>query len=377
MTWIDMWGRRIVAGAPRSCRGGGVLAASGLAVTFGTLGGCSIDCDETYCDFIRAGATGVYAYELACCRDPDGLQCADRELRMYQFSLKALEMREACERENWARIGELWNDIKPLIPIGVLLLVANDFCDGWGWAAHNLTTPFGPEDSVVMGIDLDPAPPRLQLARASSAPIGSAATASIDIERTWAIRSGSMITLDALGATTTFMAEGAFAAVESMPMADTQHDQQVEEWCRRMKPRNFDLDLGSSDGGIIMRLDPDFPGNHVRFESADRGVIGVAMTIDSVLDAPPLPIIENLGDLAYLEIPFALRPDGGLTLAPDGAMSLLDLWPVDPAVEAFVRGEDGSGFINDDDDLTCIQRAREVAEGFLALHPACAVAGGG
>ena len=92
------------------------------------------------------------------------------------------------------------------------------------------------------------------------------------------------------------------------------------------------------EGLLVLRLDPDFAGNQVRFESADRGVIGVAMTIDSVLDAPPLLIIENLGDLAYLDIPFALRPDGGLTLAPDVAMSLLDLWPVDPAVEAFVRG---------------------------------------
>jgi hypothetical protein len=171
--------------------------------------------------------------------------------------------------------------------------------------------------------------------------------------------------------------EGSFTALESMPAAGAQHDQQVEEWCRRMKPRNFDLDVPFPDGHLILRLDPDFAGNHVRFESADRGVIGVAMTIESVLDAPPLPIIENLGDLAYLEIPFALRPDGGLTLAPDGAMSLLDLWPVDPAVEAFVRGEDASGFANEDDDLACIARAREVAEGFLALHPVCGAAGGG
>jgi hypothetical protein len=356
---------------------GGAVTAAAVAAAAGTLGGCTIDCDDTYCDFIRAGATGVYAYELACCRDPDGLQCADRELRMYHFSLKAIEMRRACEEENWQRLGEIWDSIKPLIPLGVLLLVANDFCDGWGWAAHNLTSPFGPEDTAVMAIDLDPAPPRLQVARSSAEPIRSAATTTIDVEHTWNIRSGSMMTLDVFGTSATGLVEGSFTAMETMPVAGAQHDQQVEEWCRRMKPRNFDLDVPFPDGHLILRLDPDFAGNHVRFESADRGVIGVAMTIESVLDAPPLPIIENLGDLAYLEIPFALRPDGGLTLAPDGAMSLLDLWPVDPAVEAFVRGEDASGFANEDDDLACIARAREVAEGFLALHPVCGAAGGG
>jgi len=357
-------------------RGGAVMAA-GTAATLGTLGGCTIDCDETYCDFIRAGATGVYAYELACCRDPDGFGCADRESRMLEFSLSALEMRQECERENWARLGEIWGDLKQLLPIGVLLLVANDFCDGWGWAAHNLTTPFSADDTLVMSVDLDPAPPQLRVARASSRPLGAAATATVEVERSWQIRPGSMISLQAFGTAVSFAVEGSFAAIETMPVADASHDQQVEEWCRRMKPRNFDLDLQSLEGRMVMTLDPDFAGNHIRFDAPDRGVVGVAVIVDSMLDTPLLPTIESVGDLAYLEIPFTVRPDGGLQLAPDGAMSMLDVWPVDPAVAAFVRGDDPAGFASEDDDLVCIERAQAVAEGFLRLHPPCLAPSGG
>jgi hypothetical protein len=353
-----------------------VLAASGLAVTFGTLGGCSIDCDETYCDFIRAGATGVYAYELACCRDPDEFGCADRESRMLQFSVAAMEMRQECERENWARLGEIWNDLKGLLPIGVLLLVADDFCDGWGWAAHNLTTPFSADDTLVMAVELDPAPPRLQPVRSSGDGPPSATIATIEVDRFWQIRPGSMVSLDVFGASVPFAVEGSFAVVETIASMAGRHDQQVEEWCRRMKPRRFDLDLRSFEGGLTIALDRDFPGNHVRFESENRGVIGMAVTIDAILEMPPWPPVESVGDHVFLEIPFVLRPDGGLQFAPDGAMSMLEVWPVDPSVGAFVRGDDPSEFAGEDDDLICIQRAKAVAEGFLSLHPPCNGGGG-
>ena len=75
---------------------------------------------------------------------------------------------------------------------------------------------------------------------------------------------------------------------------------------------------------------------------------------------------------AYLEVPFVMAADGTLTLLPDGAVSMLDLMPVDPVVEAWIRGEDPVAAA-DGGEVDCIAQAQAVAEAYLSFHSDCDV----
>ncbi len=338
----------------------------------GLLGGCAHDCQERYCDVVRAGASGWFAHELQCCRRPDSPGCDDRETRLQVFSVLATQMRAACEDANWNRFRELWNEALPLLPAGLLLVVADDFCDGWDWAGRNVTTPFAAADVVTASLALDPAPPRLQLARPSGGDGGIAVAESVRplVEHAWTVRSGSMVSVHAFGETMGFAATGELTVVETFEPGEIAPGDDLESWCRRMKPVAFSLDLDGVGGGVALRLDPGFEGSQVRFDEPRRGVIGVAVTVDAAMSWPGDGPLELSIDSAYLEIPFELAADGSLAFAPDGAVSMLDLWPVDPAVEAWIRGEDPIEAAGDE-DIACVERAQAVAAGFLALHPAC------
>ena len=238
---------------------------------FGTLfgcvlGGCAHDCDQSYCDMVRAGATGWFAHELQCCREPGLPDCDVRSTRLVQFNLLAAEMRAACEAQNLDRFRELWNDGWRLLPAIIPLLVADEFCDGWDWSGLNNWTPFHAEDSAAAALMLDPGPPRLRVCRGGTPGLPLAEVARPMVERDWTIRPGSMVSVSAFGVDVGFAANGSLSVVEMLENPDILPGDDVESWCRRMKPRAFTLDLETSGGTVTLRLDPRFQGSHVRFD---------------------------------------------------------------------------------------------------------------
>ena len=88
----------------------------GLLLTLGSAGGCEIDCDERYCDFVRAAAGGIYAWEYQCCLEPQGPACEDRAIRYQTLAFGAPSMRMACEERNWDRVGEIWEEVRRVLP---------------------------------------------------------------------------------------------------------------------------------------------------------------------------------------------------------------------------------------------------------------------
>lgn len=348
-----------------------VACVAGAAVT---LGGCAHDCDEKYCDIVRAGATGWFAHELQCCRRPDTPGCDQREAQLLEFNLLAMEMRSACEAANWDRFRELWNDGWRLLPPIVPFLVADEFCDGWDWSGRNTWAPFDPDDWVAASVVLDPSAPRLRIGRAGGTGPGVADVAVPTIERHWTIRPGAMVSIEAFGVEAGFAAHGSLTVVETLENPDIQPGDDIESWCRRMKPRGLVLDLENGAGAITLRLDPRFEGSQVRFDHPDGGVIGLGVSIEAVMDWPGSAPLDVAIESAFVELPFSIGSDGTMTLLPDGAASMLDLMPVDPAVEAWIRGEDPLGAAGGETDA-CISQARAVAESYLALHPQCAGTG--
>lgn len=288
---------------------------------------------------------------------------------MHEFNLLAARMRSACEAQNWDLFRDLWNDGWRLLPGFMPFLVADEFCDGWDWSGVNAWVPFTPQDSVAAALVLDPDPPRLHLPRPST--LGGPALTSIapTIAHEWTIRPGSMVAVEAFGTTVGFAASGSLSVVEQVGDLDILPGDDAESWCRRMDPRAFAVDLRTSDGLVAMRLDPDFEGSMVRFDGPDHGVIGLGVSVDASMswsDATPFAVAwESL----FVEIPFTIASDRTLTLLPGASVSMLDLLPVDPVVEAWIRGEDPLGVADGDED--CIVRARAVAEAYLALHADC------
>lgn len=354
--------RRSPASAGRLGIAVGMLAVVGL-------GGCAHDCDQSYCDMVRAGASGWFAHELVCCRDPDAPDCDAREARMHEFNLLAARMRSACEAQNWDLFRDLWNDGWRLLPGFMPFLVADEFCDGWDWSGVNAWVPFAPHDSVAASLVLDPEPPRLDLGRASVSGGPEGAIVAPTIAHEWTIRPGSMVAVEAFGTTLGFAASGSLSVVEQVVDLDILPGDDAESWCRRMEPRAFAVDLRTSDGLVAMRLDPDFEGSMVRFDGPDHGVIGLGVSVDASMtwsDAAPFEVsLES----AFLEIPFTIASDRMLTLLPGASVPMLDVLPVDPVVEAWIRGEDPSGVAAGDE--ACVDRARAVAEAYLALHADC------
>ena len=126
-----------------------------LSLTLVSSVGCEIDCDERYCDFVRAAAGGIYAWEYQCCLEPDSPACEDRGLRYQTLAFSAPAMRMACEERNWDRVGEIWEEVKRVLPVMPLRLIIANFCGFEIGFGENVATPFAVGDSVSVDVSLE------------------------------------------------------------------------------------------------------------------------------------------------------------------------------------------------------------------------------
>ena len=354
----------------RTTSGWSMLAVAGVGMT--VLGGCRIDCDERYCDFVRAGAAGIFAWEYDCCLDPDSAACVDRAIRYQRLAFNAPLMRMACEERNWDRIGELWDEVKAVIPAMPLRVILRDFCGFDVMMGENVATPWEGGDSIILDLGLRPiaGPSPLRPARpgATVPPVTLSGRSISDpvASSSWTTRGGSMLRVDSRGWSSAFAVSGRLTVEsENESRVGRRAGDEVDEWCRTLRPTDFQMDLQGPAGTVSLSLDHDFPGNAMAFTARDRGIIGVAVRMDVEATLPPIIGIHFDLDQAYLALPFTIASDGSLDLA--GAFDAMSIWPVASPVEAYIRGAMvGDSF--DDESTRCADAARGVADHFLALH---------
>ena len=362
----------------------GRRAVAGSAIIAGVLAGtgCEIDCDERYCDFIRAAAGGIYAWEYECCLDPTSPACENRAVRYQALAFNAPAMRIACEERRWERLGEIWDEIRGLIPATPLRLIVREFCGIETTFGENILVPFAAGDSAIVSARLDPVPfegePgfRSWSRRPSSMPASVEGVSGVVGDRAWVVEPGSQVQVDVQGRTFSFALSGSLAVVEmaAQPHArpNTQPNTQlgepgdeVDEWCRRLRPTDLRFALDGLEGRATLVLDPLFEGNGLIFTAPASGVLGAAVRLEFE------PAGVATGDVmsglppVFLQLPFVLEPDGGLVLGDGRAMAALDLWPVASAVASYLSGG-GAGPGSTEPE--CAALARTVADDFLALH---------
>ena len=340
-----------------------------LSLTLVSSVGCEIDCDERYCDFVRAAAGGIYAWEYQCCLEPDSPACEDRGLRYQTLAFSAPAMRMACEERNWDRVGEIWEEVKRVLPVMPLRLIIANFCGFEIGFGENVATPFAVGDSVSVDVSLEsigssgvPQEDRFDRGRGGTGGGGASTMRAAAGRSGWVVRGASSIQIRTLGASANFDVTGIFSVVESWGRGDD-----VDDWCRSLHPDELRLLLEGPDGTIRIELDPDFEGNAMIFSEPDAGVMGVAVRMVLDLEGPLL--LSNPFDLnaAFLEIPFRIEPDGELRLGSIGSIDAFDLWPVATAVEAYLAGEELEAPLRED-QASCAAAARVVADHFLMLH---------
>ena len=333
-----------------------VVGGLGTVLVAG-MGGCMVDCEDSYCDVVRAGGTAVEAWYFHCCLHPDDPSCVDLPDRIARFSFLAAEARLACEANNWDRIREIWRDFRQVIPLQFVSVVWKELCDeevAWG---ENAWSPFGAGTEFDFAVTLDEVTPPQVVLWTGDRP------GSVEINRSYLIREGSRITIGTNHNFTTAKLQGRLTLAESV-IANGD----LEDWCRHHRPVELAWAIESDGWSGTIELDPDFQGNRVRFDTPSKGVIGVAVRL-SVGRADLSEIsTDGLFEHAYLELPFQINKSGELKIAPDGPLDGLDLIPLDERLEWSMRsGGMGDGDGGDQDE--CAAFARERSEAFLAAHP--------
>ena len=342
---------------------------AGLVVSMGLGAGCEVDCDQRYCDFVRAAAGGIYAWEYECCLDPDSPACVDRAIRYQALAFGAPAMRMACEEANWDRVGEIWDEVKRVIPAVPLRIILRSFCGIDVAFGENVATPFMAGDSATVDVVLAPVgsttvPSEDHASRKRrSDPAGTAAiTRSSGNRSSWVVQAGSEVRIRWGGSVAGFDVTGVLSVVES-----TFGGEDLDDWCRRLRPEELRLLLRGPDGTIRIGLDPTFEGNAMAFTAPDAGTIGISVRIGIELEGPELRAIPFEPESAFLTVPFRVDPDGGLRLGSDVGIDAFDLWPVDPRVEAYLSGTEAPA-TGGEDQVACAMAARVVADHFLSLH---------
>lgn len=341
----------------------GVLMASAV--------GCEVDCNERYCDFVRAGAAGIFAWEYDCCLNPDSAACEDRGLRYERIALNAPLMRMACQDGNWERLRELWDEIRGLVPVMPLRIIVRDFCGFDVLAGENVSTPFGPADSMIVDLGLEWDSPLAEPSALAGRPtVGVAPTRAPD-PIVCRITEGSTVgiaraTGRGSARSMSFSAHGHLELVSSVaPVDGSGTGDDLDPWCRRMDVMAFQLDLQGSYGDLRLDLDPDFVGNALWFTAEDAGVLGVAVEVSGELD----PRWGGVGwwqvAPAWLELPVSRGADGRWRIGDGRALDALDVWPVAGPLKDYLRSG-GLGLADGMDD--CGELAREIADHFVALH---------
>ena len=341
----------------------------GILLGLGSSGGCEIDCDQRYCDFVRAAAGGIFAWEHQCCLESGGPACEDRALRYQALAFGAPSMRMACEDRNWDRVGEIWEEVRRVLPAVPLRIILSSFC---GFDIHfgeNVATPFAAGDRVGVDVGLVPIGssdlPTVDGAGSGRGPGRGGTTIrprSAATRNGWVVRSGSRVQIDSRGALAGFEASGILSVIESGGRGDD-----LDEWCRTLHPEEFRLQLRGPEGSIGIDLDSSFPGNVMAFTEPDAGVLGVAVRIVMDLEGSLVPTGPFDLDAVFLQVPFRIEPDGGLRLGSVEVMDAFDLWPVHRQVEAYIKDLDREG-VDEEDPASCALAARVVADHFLGLH---------
>ncbi|RPG14320.1 MAG: hypothetical protein CBB69_012035 [Phycisphaera sp. TMED9] len=344
-----------------SGRASGRLAASSLAMAaVSAVGGCMVDCEDSYCDVVRAGGTAVEAWHFHCCLHPEDPSCFDLPDRVARFSLLAAEARLACEAKNWDRIREIWREFRQVVPLRFASVVWKELCGRHAAWGENVWSPFGVDTEFDFALTLDQvAAPQVVLWNGDPSDL-------VEIDRSYLIRDGSKITIRTPHGLATANLQGRLTIAETAgPGGD------LEDWCLKHRPVELAWSIESEGWSGSIRLDAGFEGNRVRFETASRGTIGVAVRLSIGRDDLHEISTDGLFEHAYLELPFHLAGDGNLRIAPDGPLDGLQLIPLDPRLEQSLRfGGMGDGF---DDGEGCSAFARERAEAFLAAHANCNV----
>ena len=354
-------------GASTRMRGARTWARAAVVVSMGLAAGCEIDCDQRYCDFVRAAAGGIYAWEYECCLDPDSPACVDRAIRYQALAFGGPAMRMACEEANWDRVGEIWDEVRRAIPAVPLRIILRSFCGIDAAFGENVATPFMSGDSATIDVVLAPvgsiAVPSEDHASAwrRSDPTTTVITRSMENRSNWVVQAGSEVRIRWGGSTAGFDVTGVLSVVESAIGGED-----LDDWCRRLRPEELRLLLRGPDGTIQIGLDPTFEGNAMAFSDPDAGTIGVAVRIGIELEGAELQAIPFESEPAFLTVPFRIDPDGGLRLGSDLVIDAFDLWPVDPRVEAYLSGTETTA--GDEDQAACAMAARVVADHFLSLH---------
>ena len=346
----------------------------GLLLALGSAGGCEIDCDERYCDFVRAAAGGIYAWEYQCCLEPQGPACEDRAIRYQTLAFGAPSMRMACEERNWDRVGEIWEEVRRVLPAVPLRIIVGHFCGFEVEIGENVATPFAAGDAVVMDVALAPAGaagiPRMDRSHTGRG-VDDSTFRSASGRSAWVVRRGSEVRIESRGASAGFEVTGILSVVESMVQGD-----EVDEWCRSLHPDELRLLLQGPDGTIRIDLDPTFRGNAVVFTEPDAGMIGVAVGISLDLQGPMRMAAPFTLEAAFLRFPFRIDPDGGLRLGSADPIDAFELWPLDPFVESFIA-ERETAMDSGGHRASCAETARVVADHFLRLHESeCGGSGG-
>ncbi|MDG2021548.1 MAG: hypothetical protein P8J59_06330 [Phycisphaerales bacterium] len=339
----------------------GRLVISGLSVAaVSSVGGCMVDCEDSYCDVVRAGGTAVEAWHFHCCLHPDDPSCADLPDRVARFSLLAAEARLACEARNWDRIRDIWREFRQVVPLQFASVVWKELCErhvAWG---ENVWSPFGVGTEFDFALTLDQvAVPQVTLWNGDRSD-------SVEIVRSYLIRDGSKVAIRTPRGLTTAYLQGRLTLARTASLGGD-----LEEWCLNHRPVELVWSIESDGWSGSIGLDADFEGNRVRFETASTGIIGVAVRLSIGRD--DLPEISTVGlfEHAYLELPFHLTEDGDLRIAPDGPLDGLQLIPLDPRLEQSLRSAGSDDGL--DDGEGCSAFARERAEAFLAAHANCDV----
>lgn len=353
----------------RRTRGSGPWVSAILATFMAMGAGCEVDCDERYCDFVRAAAGGIYAWEYECCLDPDSPACIDRAIRYQALAFGAPAMRMACEQENWDRVGEIWDEVKQVIPAVPLRIILRRFCGIDVAFGENVATPFVPGDRVAIDLVLasvgsPPVPSDDQAApsRGIDPPATTGEGRSAQRRSSWVVRPGSGVRSWWGDSITSFEASGILSVMES-----SHGSADLDDWCRRLRPEELRLVLHGPDGNIRIDLDPTFAGNAMAFSTPDAGVLGIAVRIDLDVDGSGPRSIPFAFEPVFLAIPFRIDPDGGLRLGSADPIDAFDLWPVASQVEAYFTGVEVPGG-ESGDQAACALAARGVADHFLSLH---------
>ncbi|MDE0888656.1 MAG: hypothetical protein OSA40_04265 [Phycisphaerales bacterium] len=338
------------------------MAIGSLATAFAAgIGGCMVDCEDSYCDVVRAGGTAVQAWHFRCCLNPDDPTCVDLPDRIARFSLLAAEARLACEGNNWDRVRDIWREFRQLIPFQFASVVWEELCGrevAWG---ENAWSPFGPGTEFDFAVTLEEVTPPQVVLWTGDRP------GSVEINRSYRIREGSKVTITTPNGLATAHLQGRLTLAESVNSIGD-----LEDWCRNHRPVELAWTIESDGWSGTIELDPGFAGNRVRFDTASMGAIGVAVRLSVGRNDLPEVSTDGLFEHAYLELPFHLNEHHELTIAPDGPIDGLQLLPLDPRLEWSLRsGGTGDGF--DEEQDGCAAFARERAEAFLALHTNCDV----